>query len=253
MSILNLNGPAGRAPRNQKTTKIWLGVGLLVAVLGIGSTFAASISINAGTSTEFGQGVERTVYCGGSQTITVAPITTYRNSSSDTDPAGTFWLSGIAVTNVPTACDGVDFEFSTYNKTDNSSPFTIASNINSKTATTPTVYWRVGGTGLPIFNSLTRFSTTDKACQAYGSAKTATFGGLLSLSNTSYSDPCGVAYLTNVTSTSFQINFVNGGSTTTNPDVATNNLSRIVVQTQPDTFGVTALSGTTPTYGLVNS
>ena len=53
MSILNLNGPAGRAPRSKKATKVWLGVGLLVAVLGIGSTFAANISINSGTNTEF--------------------------------------------------------------------------------------------------------------------------------------------------------------------------------------------------------
>jgi hypothetical protein len=249
MSILNLNGPAGRGPRSKKATKVWLGVGLLVAVLGIGSTFAANISINAGTNTEFGQGVERTVYCGGTQTITVAPITTYRNSSSDTDPAGTFWLSGIAVSNVPSACDGVDFEFSTFNKTDGSSALTIAT-VNSKTATTPTVYWRVG-TGLPIFTSGNRY--LNASCQLYGNAKTATFGGLLSLSNTSYSDPCGVAYLTNVTATSFQINFKDGNSSTTNPDVATNNMSRIVVQTQPDTYGATALSGTTPTYGLVNS
>ena len=249
MSILNLNAPQGRAPRNQKTTKIWLGVGLLVAVLGIGSTFAASISINAGTNTEFGQGVERTVYCGGSQTITVAPITTYRNSSSGTDPAGTFWLSGIAVTNVPTSCDGVDFEFSVYDATTGSSALTMAT-VNGKTATAPTVYWRTGVTNQHFVTSSAKTGSTN--CQAYTALNNnATYGGLLSLSNTAYSDPCAVAYLTNVTSTSFQINLRDGGTSSTNPDVATNNMSRIVVQTQPDTFGVTALSGTT--YALVNS
>ena len=249
MSILNLNGPAGRAPRSKKATKVWLGVGLLVAVLGIGSTFAASISINAGTNTEFGQGVERTVYCGGSQIITVAPITTYRNSSSATDPAGTFWLSGIAVTNVPTACDGVDFEFSVYDATSGSSALTMAK-IGSITATTPTVYWRTGASAVLHFVT-SGAKTGSTGCQAYSAAKSnATYGGLLSLSNTAYSDPCAVAYLTNVTATSFQINLRDGGTSSTNPDVATNNMSRIVVQTQPDTFGATALSGT---YGLVNS
>ena len=249
MSILNLNGPAGRAPRSKKATKVWLGVGLLVAVLGIGSTFAASISINAGTNTEFGQGVERTVYCGGSQTITVAPITTYRNSSSGTDPAGTFWLSGIAVTNVPTACDGVDFEFSVYDATTGSSALTMAT-VGGKTATAPTVYWKTGVTGQHFVTSSAKTGST--GCQAYTSANNnATYGGLLSLSNTAYSDPCAVAYLTNVTSTSFQINLRDGGTSSTNPDVATNNMSRIVVQTQPDTFGATALSGIT--YALVNS
>ena len=252
MSILNLNAPQGRAPRNQKTTKIWLGVGLLVAVLGIGSTFAANISINAGTNTEFGQGVERTVYCGGSQIITVAPITTYRNSSSVTDPAGTFWLSGIAVTNVPTACDGVDFEFSVYDATSGSSALTMATNsTHSTSATTPTVYWRTGVvTGQHFVTSGAKTGST--GCQAYSALNNnAAYGGLLSLSNTAYSDPCAVAYLTNVTATSFQINLRDGGTSSTTPDVATNNMSRIVVQTQPDTFGVTALSGFT--YALVNS
>jgi hypothetical protein len=250
MSILNLNAPQGRAPRSKKATKVWLGVGLLIAVLGIGSTFAASITINGiGNTTEFGQGVERTVFCGGSQSITVAPVTTYRNSSDST--AGSFWLSGIVVSNVPIACDGVDFEFSVYDATSNDSALTIAT-VNSKTASTPTVYWRsLVGSSLPIFTSANR--SNNSSCQAYGSAKTATFGGLLSLSNTSYSDPCGVAYLNNVTATSFQINFQNGGSTTSNPDVATNNMSRIVVQSQPDTFGATATAGSSPTYGLVNS
>jgi hypothetical protein len=42
-----------------------MGVGLVLAVLGLGSTFAANIFINgAGTTSEFGQGVTQTVYCG---------------------------------------------------------------------------------------------------------------------------------------------------------------------------------------------
>ena len=61
MSILNLNAPQGRAPRNKKSTKIWLGVGLLVAVLGIGTTFAANIVLNGNNSTESGQGVQSIV------------------------------------------------------------------------------------------------------------------------------------------------------------------------------------------------
>ena len=249
MSILNLNAPQGRAPRNQKTTKIWLGVGLLVAVLGIGSTFAASITINPGSTTEFGQGVERTVYCGGSNTITVAPITTYRNSSSGTDPGGTFWLSGIVVSNVPTLCDGVDFEFSVYNATSGSSALTMAT-VGGATATTPTVYWKAAGSNMHYVYSWQKNATV--GCQAYTYGNNyATYGAILSLSNTAYSDPCAVAYLTNVTSTSFQINLRDGGTSSSNPDVASNNLSRIVVQTQPDTFGATALNS--GTYGLVNS
>lgn len=81
MSILNLNAPQGRGPIGKKKTKIWMGVGLLVAVLGIGSTFAANISLNSpGGTTEFGQGVSQTVYCGGSESVVITPISTYSNT-----------------------------------------------------------------------------------------------------------------------------------------------------------------------------
>lgn len=81
MSILNLNAPQGRGPIGKKKTKIWMGVGLLAAVLGFGSTFAASITLNQpGGTTEFGQGVTQTVYCGGNQSVTVTPISSYQNT-----------------------------------------------------------------------------------------------------------------------------------------------------------------------------
>ena len=163
MPMLNLNSPVRRSPRVPKAAKIWLGIGLLVAVIGLGSTFASTIAINGGTTTEFGQGVERTVYCGGSQTITVAPITTYRNSSSGTDPGGTFWLSGIAVTNVPTACDGVDFEFSVYNAISGSSALTMAT-VGGETATTPSVYWKAAGSNMHYVYSWQKNATV--GCQA---------------------------------------------------------------------------------------
>jgi hypothetical protein len=61
-----------------------MGFGLVIAVLGIGSTFAASININGGQDTEFGQGVTQTVFCGDSAddptVITVTPISAFVNS-----------------------------------------------------------------------------------------------------------------------------------------------------------------------------
>ena len=79
MSILNLNGPAGRSPRGKRAVKVWMGIGLVIAVLGVGSTLASTITINGGTNQEFGQGVQRTVYCGGNQEITVTPVSSYLN------------------------------------------------------------------------------------------------------------------------------------------------------------------------------
>lgn len=86
MSILNLNTPQGRGPVGKKSAKIWMGVGLLAAVLGFGSTFAANITLNSpGGTTEFGQGVSQTVYCGGNKSVTITPISAYQNSIKSDD------------------------------------------------------------------------------------------------------------------------------------------------------------------------
>jgi len=81
MSILNLNTPQGRGPVGKKSMKLWMGVGLLAAVLGFGSTFAANITLNSPEgSTEFGQGVTQTVYCGeGESSVNVSPASVYVN------------------------------------------------------------------------------------------------------------------------------------------------------------------------------
>jgi hypothetical protein len=64
----------------KKKTKVWMGVGLLVAVLGLGSTFASNITLNSSAGTEFGQGVTQTVYCGGDASVTVTPISSFSNT-----------------------------------------------------------------------------------------------------------------------------------------------------------------------------
>ena len=89
MSLLNLNTSAGRSPRGKKSSRTWMGFGLVIAVLGIGSTFASNIILNSpDLTTEFGQGVTETVYCGGDQTVTVTPISAYQNTvKSDDIPA----------------------------------------------------------------------------------------------------------------------------------------------------------------------
>ena len=82
MSILNLNAPQGRGTGGKKKAKIWMGVGLLAAVLGFGSTFASDILINNNNQSEFGQGVAQTVYCGKDNPtkITVKPMSSFVNS-----------------------------------------------------------------------------------------------------------------------------------------------------------------------------
>ena len=249
MSLLNLNGPSGKAPRTKNTARAWMGIGLVFAVLGIGSTLAGSITINPSGNTEFGQGVEKTVFCGSeSQTLIVSPSSNYRNSSSGST-LGTFFLSGIKVSSIPSACDGINFVFSIYDD-EATTPLTI---VNPGTAVKSlTVYWRSSGASNRYVTSSDRTSTSNCQKASSTSSNTTTFGGLLSLSEDSYSTPCAAAYLTVTSSSSFQINLRDLGSTSSNPDVK--NASRIVVETQNDAFGVTTLATSSgASFGLVSN
>lgn len=214
MSILNLNGPAGQQPRNKRGMKIWMGIGLVIAVLGVGSTLASTITINQGNNAEFGQGVQRTIYCGGNQTITLVPVSGFinRNESSGSDSttsAGTFYLSGIRVTNIPRSCSGKDFVFSAYDKSGSNTPVIISSH-DGHDVRTPTVYW--------LQNS--------------------EYGGLLSLSRNEFQSAEGLAQLSNIEQDGdnggFLITFTNLAGTTHAP---IDSIARIVVETQDDTFG----------------
>ena len=89
MSLLNLNTSAGRAPRGKKSLKMFMGAGLLVAVLGIGSTLASNIILNGPElTTEFGQGTTQTVYCGGDKSVTITPLSSYQNTVVGSGTAG---------------------------------------------------------------------------------------------------------------------------------------------------------------------
>jgi len=116
MSILNLEfnaGSGGRAPRNKRAVKVWVGIGLVAAVLGVGSTLASTITLNNGGATEFGQGISTTIYCGGAQqTVHVTPVSVFDNT--DPLPAQAFYVGQLKVTGIPSACAGVDFAVSIF-------------------------------------------------------------------------------------------------------------------------------------------
>ena len=247
MSILNLNGPSGRSPRSPRVVKVWVGIGLLVAVLGIGSTLAANITINGGPSTEFGQGVQRTVYCGSgaSYPITVTPISSYSNpapqdiaeAAQSEDPnasasaaAGSFYLSGIQVSEIDPACSGIDFVVSVYDNQGTDTPLVIAGDL-----TNPAVYWI---DGCPSFLS----DPSDTRCAAAG-ITTSTRGALLSADRTSF---LGTAFATVTTIPrtndglhGFTINFPTVGATA---PIASDSVGKIVIETQNDTFGLESIT-----------
>ena len=83
MSLLDLNSGKGSSSRMKRGVKLWIGAGLVAAVVGIGSTLASNITLNSGNTTEFGQGVAQTIYCGGSSAdVMVTPISSYVNSET---------------------------------------------------------------------------------------------------------------------------------------------------------------------------
>jgi len=107
MEILNLGGsfePSDRSPKKKKL-KVVIGIGLLAAVMGMGSTLAASININTSTggSVEFGQGIAATAACDTS--ITVTPFATYANAA-----LGDFLFSSLKISDInnddTAACGG---------------------------------------------------------------------------------------------------------------------------------------------------
>ena len=124
MEILNLGGsfePSARSPK--KKFKVVLGIGLLAAVMGMGSTLAASITLNSGSAVEFGQGIASTTAC--DTAITLTPFSTYVNNAVAAD----FLFTSFALSDVDTStakCGGKTFVIKGY--TDSS---TVATNYSS--------------------------------------------------------------------------------------------------------------------------
>jgi hypothetical protein len=143
----------------------------------------------------------------------------------------------------------INFVFSIYDD-EATTPLTI---VNPGSAVKSlTVYWRSSGASNRYVKSEDRTSTSNCQRASSTSSNTTTFGGLLSLSEDSYSSPCAAAYLTVTSASSFQINLRDLGSTSSNPDVK--NASRIVVETQNDAFGVTTLATSSgASFGLVST
>ena len=101
---------------------------LVVAGLFLSNTFAANISIGTGAGIEFGQGISMTTACSGSQVVTVTPYSSFVNSSG----AGSYYLSSIKISGIPSSCNGFDFTINAYNASGNT-PLPIF-NTNSTTA-----------------------------------------------------------------------------------------------------------------------
>ena len=222
MSILDLGTGPSRPSVGKKSTRIFLGFGLLVAVIGIGSTFASTISINANQDIEFGQGVERTVFCGGEKSITVTPISSFANSSD----LGTFGLTGITVSDIPEECSDRNFIIKVYDDV-NATPRILSKNgdgENDSKMNLVNVWWAAGCPGDDNASTcrLADYDTEDGVA-------------LLSKSTELFLSPGELADIDN-TNNSFTVIF------NRNP-LSTNEVKKVVIETQNDSFGFREYAG----------
>ena len=99
MNTLNLGSddePVVKKKSNTRNLKIALGLAAVILIPTIGSTLAASITIGAANSVEFGQGTTATAACDSS--INITPVSTYTSS-------GSFALTSISVGSLETTCN----------------------------------------------------------------------------------------------------------------------------------------------------
>jgi hypothetical protein len=137
VEILNLGGaseesiPPRLKSRRNKKLKIAAGIGSLAAVTGLGSTLAASITLNNNGPVEFGQGVATTAACNGEDPITLTPTSEYVPSTES------FRLSGVTLSGINTdapdpytgiGCAGKTLIVHAYTDEDGYASFAVDSN-----------------------------------------------------------------------------------------------------------------------------
>jgi hypothetical protein len=229
MSILNLGGAGPSSPIKSNSKKIILGIGLIVAVLGVGSTLASTITLGTNNTREFGQGVEKTVFCGGSeQTIQVIPTSEFANSDTE-NSVGSFTIQSIAVTNIPPNCSGVDFIISAYGFSGSSESEGESPSASSTPSSTPSASGPISllsGADQPLLNVW-----WNKTCPSAFLDCGAPAAALSGDRNLWGSTPDITQVTVSVDGTSFTINFLGGTG------ISTDQLSKIVVETQDDVIG----------------
>ena len=114
MDILNLGGINEPSEQpSKKKLKVIIGIGLLAGVMGMGSTLAATITLNGGSSVEFGQGVQYVTACDAS--IIVTPTSTFVNGSAGADATqSNFALTSVKLSGIESGCVGKTLTLNAY-------------------------------------------------------------------------------------------------------------------------------------------
>ena len=110
MELLKFND-SQKSPRRAKNPAGFIGAGIMVAVMGLSSTLAGTITLNTANSVEFGQGVIATAPC--DTTMTITPTSKYDPTYNSN--AGRFIVETVTVTNIDlAACKSLSLEFRAY-------------------------------------------------------------------------------------------------------------------------------------------
>ena len=125
MEILNLGGVNEPSERpSKKKLKVIIGIGVLAGVMGMGSTLAASITLNGGTAVEFGQGVQLVTAC--DNAITVTPASEFVNST--TSGQANFRLASVSLTDIGDGCLGKKIRITAYTDSESFTAYTVSGN-----------------------------------------------------------------------------------------------------------------------------
>jgi hypothetical protein len=118
--------------KKNKSLKVMLGIAALVAVPVVGTTLAASITVNSGTAVQFGQGVVQATACDSEVTVTAGSA--FTNAST----AGSFGLTTVTISGIDsTACADKTFTVKVYKDSD-ATPLTVAAPTPSATGSIST-------------------------------------------------------------------------------------------------------------------
>ena len=135
MQILNFNGDNKSSKKINSKTKILFGVGLLILIPVIGSTLAASITLNSGSSIQFGQGVSQAVACD-TDGVTITPSASFANSSG----AGQFNLGTVVISGIADNCASKNFILNAYGDTGNALTMSSGGTHSPGCYATPTTW-----------------------------------------------------------------------------------------------------------------
>ena len=110
-----------------KRSKFIFGAVILLALPLIATTLAASITINSGSTVQFGQGVIQATTC--DSAITISANSSFTNASG----AGSFNVDTVTLSGVANACSGNTFTIRAYDTT-TATPLTLNSGGTPTTA-----------------------------------------------------------------------------------------------------------------------